>query len=516
MVLIVYHNGKQVTKVAVSDEEEAIPFSAKKNISQNLVHFSIMYPDAIIVWCNETLASLIDTAIIPSLIYHNKIICSFSVHQMNYFSDKIGYIEDNPFGNIAKGSRYPTWQMSTEVGAVHASILKNVNQVIPFKSDFHYYLNSLTKTGIKRGLLCYSEPRLLFKPEAQEVTPKEISMFKLFLFVRQHYKKRWLLLLLLNLFLYEKRLAIIPLLYSFLYFRIRSVENIFAGIEVSSTNRSISSSVSVVIPTIGRVNYLFQVLQDLRDQTQMPNEVIIVEQNPEIVSVSELDFLQTEIWPFNIKHHFIHKTGACHARNIALNEVTSQWVFLADDDIRIPKNFIKNGFQFINTYKCQAFTASCLMSSEKETNKHIMQWQTFGSGCSWVKTDVLNGIRFDTAFEHGFGEDADFGMQLRKNGVDVLYNPFLKLSHLKAPVGGFRAASFSKPSDGLNPKPSPTVMAYKLKHSSVQQLNGYKTLLFLKFYKRQPIKDPIAYINHMNERFKKSIKQAKKLIAQPE
>ena len=64
-------------------------------------------------------------------------------------------------------------------------------------------------------------------------------------------------------------------------------------------------------------------------------------------------------------------------------------------------------------------------------------------------------------FEFGFGEDADFGMQLRNQGYDVLYLPEPEILHLKAPIGGFRTKPVLQwQNESIQPKPSPTVMLY--------------------------------------------------------
>ena len=117
------------------------------------------------------------------------------------------------------------------------------------------------------------------------------------------------------------------------------------------------------------------------------------------------------------------------------------------------------------------------------------------------------------ALENGFGEDGDFGMQLRKSGVDILYTPFLTLLHLKAPVGGFRKP-VDKPwhSENPSPKPAPTVLASILKHATPSQIKGYKTLLFLKFYRLQQIKNPFFYFRQMQKRWKISLFWAQKLL----
>ena len=100
-------------------------------------------------------------------------------------------------------------------------------------------------------------------------------------------------------------------------------------------------TIDVIIPTIGRKKYLYDVLKDLANQTVVPKNVIIVEQNPDEGSKSELDYLQNQSWPFLIKHTFINKTGACNARNMALQQIESDWIFMADDDIRFEKDILE-------------------------------------------------------------------------------------------------------------------------------------------------------------------------------
>jgi hypothetical protein len=112
-----------------------------------------------------------------------------------------------------------------------------------------------------------------------------------------------------------------------------------------------------------------------------------------------------------------------------------------------------------------------------------------------VKANRLKGLKFDMRFEFGYGEDVDFGMQLRNKGVDIIYLPFPEIKHSKASIGGFRT-KFKHPWEGgaLLPKPSPTVMLNRMKNSTKEQLLGYKTVLFLKYYTQQSIKNPFKYI----------------------
>ena len=158
------------------------------------------------------------------------------------------------------------------------------------------------------------------------------------------------------------------------------------------------------------------------------------------------------------------------------------------------------------------FTLTCYRKNEFPIFYEIIQWDTFGSGCSVVKASALKGINFDESFEFGFGEDADFGMQLRNIGVDVLYLPEPRILHLKAPMGGFRT-KFAHPWENelILPKPSPTIMYFRKKYHTDKQLKGYKTLLFIKYYFEQNIKNPFRYIFQMNKQWEVSKYWANKL-----
>jgi hypothetical protein len=94
----------------------------------------------------------------------------------------------------------------------------------------------------------------------------------------------------------------------------------------------------------------------------------------------------------------------------------------------------------------------------------------------------------------------------------VLYLPEPEILHLKAPIGGFR----TKPvllwqEDLIQPKPSPTVMLYIISHNTKEQLKGYKTTLFFKFYKHQNIKNPYSYFKMFQKQWNQSVFWANQL-----
>ncbi len=503
-MIVMIHKHNEVCSIIDYATKQEIKVT-HKNPVYTLFLLCEKYPDTLLVWCHETLKEYIHEQGFHNIFHHKLVMASYEMREDHYISDRIGYVESSPYLNIKKNVTYPTWLMSSSIGGIYAKALHQLDFKAFKTENLDYVLNSVAKTAMNRGLFCYSAPSLLI-PNDVKNEPNEGNVFTLFKFIKQHYKARWCFLLFLNYLLYEKKFQLPALIYSVFISKKRVFPN-FKDIEVKSSRSPHNiKSIDVVIPTVGRKDYLYDVLHDLSNQTALPNQVIIIEQNPILNSQSDLDYLQTQSWPFKINHVFTHRTGACNARNLALTKVNSAFVFLADDDIKFDVDVLDKALKKMADYGLNAATLSCLRENELETKDVISQWPTFGSGCSIISSTMLEGIFYDLAFEHGFGEDGDFGMQIRNLGLDIGYLPDCKLLHLKAPVGGFRS-KFNQPweNDAIQPKPSPTVMLFNLRHQTKYQLLGYKSLLFFKFYKLQPNKNAISYFSNMKKRWNQSI-----------
>ncbi|WP_426095702.1 glycosyltransferase family 2 protein [Flavobacterium sp. DSR2-3-3] len=510
-MIIVYHQNAKIIDV-VSINNQKIKFDYKLTIAAGLHVLAQQFPDKKILWCSSNVKEQLNIEEIQTLFHHNKMMLSYTPNSTNYLGSKIGYVEESPFIKINKKVSYPTWQMSSLVGVVHASVLIAIKDKIKLDSDFEYYLNSVAKVCMPLGLLCYSEPKLLMKMSVFD--EQSASGYTLFKFVKQHYRGRWILILLLNLLIYEGKFPLLACLYSGFFKNRNGKRNYLDVIAVQSSLKVFDGeTIDVVIPTIGRKEYLYNVLCDLREQTHLPKNVIIIEQNPVPESKSELDYLHDEKWPFAIDHTFTHQPGACNARNIALSKVESEWVFLADDDVRFNNVFVHETLKHIKNYGLKTVSINCSHQKEIQTYTKIFQWGSFGSGCSVVLSKSLKKCQFNLGFEFGYGEDSDFGMQLRNNGVDVLYLPKPTMLHLRAPIGGFRTKpKLAWDDDEIMPKPSPTIILFKLMHNTKEQLSGYKTILFFKYYKHQKHKNPIQYYKMFQKQWNQSLFWANQLI----
>lgn len=508
-MIVLVHDFHKIIKIEGIQENEYKIVSQELSIAKMIYVLASYYPEEILVWCNESVYSSLNRAFIEEAFPHNRYMYSFNPVG-NYLPDAIGYVEESPFININKAVHYPTWQMSSVVGAMKSStILLTDKTYWTTSTNLDFVLNSIAKLYQPLGMFCYSEPQLIAASKSQITYPVATTK-ELFSFVSQHYKWVWKHFLLLCYVIFENRLPLLPWLFS-IFRTQRKVNQEELNFEnYQSVINWENETIDVIIPTIGRKQYLYDVLKDLSVQTHLPKNVIIVEQNPMQDSESELDYIHNEVWPFKIKHIFTHQTGACQARNKALDLLESNWCFFADDDIRFSKELLKETLTSAYQLKSEVLSLSCLRVNDIKTMKTITQWSAFGSGCSVVKSSVIKALKFNEVYEFGFGEDTDFGMQIRNKGYDVIYLPEPSITHLKAPMGGFR----TKPvlewhSETITPKPSPTVMLFLLMHKSKQQLYGYKTILFFKYYKVQSIKNPLTYYKMFQKQWQMSMKWAK-------
>lgn len=510
MIYLIHQNNKVLK--AIDNKDNEIVINIKKSIANTLFDLAKKFPNEIIIWCKKEYTNLINTEELENIFHHKHILASYNLDRNYYIPEEIGFVDLSIYIKVNKKVCFPTWRMSSDVGGISSEVLNKNLDNFKKHTDFNYFINSIAKTAMPQGLFCYSEPNLLVNKPEDTPSIKQASNFTLFQFVKEHFKWNWIYLLFLSFVIYKRKFPLLPLIKS-LFIKKRKYDLDFSKNTLQTSRKLINTKdVDVIIPTICRKKHLYNVLKDLSKQTILPKNVIIIEQNPKHSSVTELDYLITEEWPFNVKHKFIHETGVCNARNLAIGLVESEWVFFGDDDIRFDSSLIEAGLLKIQKLGVKSINFTCLQVNEEQTYFKTAQTPIFGSGTSIVKSELLKKINFDLRFEHGYREDSDFGMQIRNLGEDIVFTPDILTTHLKAPFGGFREKHI-KPWEGEKyyPKPSPTVMLYNLLYFTKQQNLAYKLLLFIKFYKHQPIKNPFRYIKVMRKRWAVSFNWAQNI-----
>jgi GT2 family glycosyltransferase len=489
MVFIEYINNK-ITSSAYKGEPVIL---AIEKIAKN-------HPDqSLLIYRNGVDAVSFQQAV-SSMLKPHIIVSSFTSLQVD-----LGYVEDSPFIAVSSSTKYPTWIKSAEIVTLHASLVNQIAGQLSCKTSLLYWINSLSKLARPLGILSYQLP---FDTQQED----KWNTSALYRFVKQHYKARWVFMLLLSHMWYEKRFP----LYAFA--KAQFYKKRFLKLDVNELQKTLDTATvknlnyDVVIPTMGRPKYLYDVLTDLAKQTVLPKRLVIIEQNADRNAATELSYLIEEDWPFQITHELISQTGACNARNLAISKTIAPWVLLFDDDVRIPDHFISDVQEFLNKTAVKSVTFACLQKEETESMQAFKQWESFGSGCSIVHRELVERCKFDMALEHGYGEDVDYGMQIRQAGYDVIYAPQIQLLHLKAPVGGFRKPHlFSWKEDEVQPKPSPQIMYHRKKNYTHKQLLGYKLVQFFKTYGGFGTKLPWMHYKKYKQAWNQSEKRASEL-----
>lgn len=510
MIILIHQNSQEVIKVLKGENELEI---SNTFCTKAIWELAEKYPGELIAWCDEKYSANLNLSQWEHVFHQDLIMASYAVEN-TFLPQSIGYIDQLPFVSVNRNVLYASWQMSSDVGGIKGGTLLKFKSLFEGINNFGYLLNSIAKIGQQNGLFCYSAPGLVVKRPSGKITKPTATTGQLFSFGYQYYNTLWITVLFWCYCRYENKFPIKAYLGAFLkkkYF-LQKVD--LSTIKVQSHRiPETSNSIDVIIPTMGRPKYLMRVIEDLSLQSLLPKKVIVVEQNADLNSNSELPELQSKTWPFEIVHHFIHQTGACNARNIALEEVDADWVFFCDDDNRIGSAVLDRSLSEINRYGIQMLNTAYLQSGEKVIFNIVKQWGTFGTGNGIIQRKFMGSSSFSSIYEHGYGEDADFGMQLRQQGCDIIYHPGIEILHLKAPMGGFREKPvLAWEQDELQPKPSPTLMAFASKYYTPQQIKGFKTSLFLKFYNTQEIKNPFTYIREMRKRWEKSEEWARELM----
>jgi glycosyltransferase involved in cell wall biosynthesis len=94
--------------------------------------------------------------------------------------------------------------------------------------------------------------------------------------------------------------------------------------------------ISVVIPTCNRKQRVLQLLQNLQQSIHPLREVIIVDSGEDQLSTDDLA-------PFSTLsiHYLLSEKSVCIQRNKGIQRARGTWIFLCDDDIEMPADYLQ-------------------------------------------------------------------------------------------------------------------------------------------------------------------------------
>jgi glycosyltransferase involved in cell wall biosynthesis len=153
--------------------------------------------------------------------------------------------------------------------------------------------------------------------------------------------------------------------------------------------------ISVVIPTCDRKARLLSLLQNLDRSSYPAEEVLIVDSGDDRLSPSEYAIFS------NLKiQYLVSERSVCIQRNVGIRMASSPWVFLCDDDIELPVDYLQVLANHINLHP-EAGAVSGLWL-EKENNEwkathpvrstRMLLWKYIFQLGIWGEIDCANNI----------------------------------------------------------------------------------------------------------------------------
>jgi len=200
--------------------------------------------------------------------------------------------------------------------------------------------------------------------------------------------------------------------------------------------------VSVLIPTIQRYPYLKTLLDQLRDQTIAPLEIIVLDQTPS----DERDAnLASEFEDLPLKLIVLDQPGQCTSRNLGVAQARGDYILFLDDDVEVERDTIEMHWFALSHFKADVSVGSVHEPPEEGQVGKVPKIQIssiFPAGNSMIRKEIFkkSGL-FDLAYDHGSRADGDLGMRLYLSGALMIQNLANDILHHHAPRGGLRTHS---------------------------------------------------------------------------
>lgn len=231
-------------------------------------------------------------------------------------------------------------------------------------------------------------------------------------------------------------------------------------------------TLSVVIPTYLRPEWIRRAVQSLAAQRRPPDEVILVARKDDTQTLSAIDALISGSFPFRIVRGLVAKPGFMppvqEGFRLALGEV----VAVMDDDAEAEPGWSEGilrhytdphvggvGGRCINMRGDEVepvgstrrvgyvdalgrFVGQMFLRPEFDTPVDV---QFLIGGCMSYRGSVARALEFDEALNGNvaFGYEVDLGLQVRRAGWRIVFDPAVAIRHYSAPraVAGMRTSN---------------------------------------------------------------------------
>lgn len=203
--------------------------------------------------------------------------------------------------------------------------------------------------------------------------------------------------------------------------------------------------ISIIIPTVERYSYVVTVLSQLKTQTILPLDVMVIDQTPKELRKPELFQGYEEI---GLRYFTMEESGQCRSRNLGLMECRGDYILFIDDDVEIKPDLLESHLRCMHYFDADVSCGVCDEVDAGPTPKDytfIRQSDVFPTNNGMIRRTALerSGL-FDMAFDHGQRADGDLGARVYKAGARLILNPEIRVLHHRAPRGGLRKHNVRK------------------------------------------------------------------------
>jgi succinoglycan biosynthesis protein ExoM len=196
---------------------------------------------------------------------------------------------------------------------------------------------------------------------------------------------------------------------------------------------------SVCIATYRRNDRLAEVLDDLRRQTLLPDQIVVVDNDAAGGARPVIEQLRSSGAPFRLDYAVQPERNIARTRNRTVALAQGEWLAFVDDDERAPEDWLQRLMEAAEQYQAHAV----LSPVEPRLPTHSPQWIRRGKfydfphqpeggsvplNCMRFGNILLRGdwLRaepgpFDERYALGTGEDGDLLVRLANKGARIVW-----------------------------------------------------------------------------------------------
>ena len=205
--------------------------------------------------------------------------------------------------------------------------------------------------------------------------------------------------------------------------------------------------ISVIIPTYNRQS-LTDTLLSILHQTLLPDEVIIVDNNPNWETKRIVNDIQKKT-SISVLYFIEKRKGAAYARNTGIRHATGSILAFTDDDCRVSYTWVEEIMNYFNENpsaqvlvgdEINGIPNNPFCAFEYKMTKGFFASNRFthlgkiksliidSKNCAMKKSIFTRKtIRFDNRF--GMLEDIDLGLQIQAKNIPIYFNRKISVHH---------------------------------------------------------------------------------------